>query len=183
MKTILVVNRKGGCGKTMTAITLASALAGQGGRVGLADADGQKSALRWLKKRPATAAPVAGLDWTAAGRIGDAPIIGAGTYADNRSCAVSATGWGEYFIRVGVAHEICARLRSGDVSAQQVSDDVMAEVAQLGGDGGVILVTPAGEAVFSFNTQGMYRGRADSAGLNEVTIFGGEAAESGTPDH
>ena len=73
MKTILVVNRKGGCGKTMTAITLAAALAGQGGRVALADADGQKSALRWLKKRPATAAPVAGLDWTAAGRIGDAP--------------------------------------------------------------------------------------------------------------
>lgn len=117
------------------------------------------------------------------GRIGDAPIIGAGTYADNRSCAVSATGWGEYFIRVGVAHEICARLRAGDIPAQQVSDDVMAEVAQLGGDGGVILVTPTGEAVFSFNTQGMYRGRADSAGLNEVAIFGGEAAESATPDH
>ena len=73
MKTILVVNRKGGCGKTMTAITLASALAGQGGRVALADADGQKSALRWLKKRPATAAPVTGLDWTTSGRTGDAP--------------------------------------------------------------------------------------------------------------
>lgn len=73
MKTILVVNRKGGCGKTMTAITLAAALAGRGGNVALADADGQKSALRWLKKRPATAAPIAGIDWTTSGRIGDAP--------------------------------------------------------------------------------------------------------------
>lgn len=73
MKTVLVVNRKGGCGKTMTAITLAAALAARGGRVGLADADGQKSALRWLKRRPASAAAITGLDWTSSGRIGDAP--------------------------------------------------------------------------------------------------------------
>jgi beta-aspartyl-peptidase (threonine type) len=117
------------------------------------------------------------------GRVGDAPLIGAGTYADNRSCAVSATGWGEYFIRVGVAHEICARLRSGAPSAQAVADDVMADVAQLGGDGGVILVTPKGEALFSFNTSGMYRGRATSAGVREVAIFGGEDKASNTPDH
>jgi len=151
------------------------------------------------------------------GRIGDAPVIGAGTYADNRSCAVSATGWGEYFIRVGVAQEICTRLRikkafnPGDFadavaqqlkqrgfqqipsmtpsfegfSAQSTADDVMAEVAELGGDGGVILVTPEGHALYSFNTTGMYRGRADSAGMNEVAIFGGEAeaGASNTPDH
>ncbi|MFZ1741439.1 MAG: isoaspartyl peptidase/L-asparaginase [Pontixanthobacter sp.] len=140
------------------------------------------------------------------GRIGDAPIIGAGTYADNRSCAVSATGAGEYFIRVGVAHEICARLRyrfdreiekaqaevprdaDGNpvymvhgsefgLTAEQTSEEtdaVMDEVAGLGGDGGVILVTPEGHAIFSFNTEGMYRGRADSNGLNEVAIFAGE---------
>ena len=105
------------------------------------------------------------------GRIGDAPMIGAGTYTDDRVCAVSATGAGEYFIRAGVAHEICARMRIGREAPQTAADAVMAEVKQLGGDGGVILVTPAGEAVFSFNTTGMYRGRANSSGLNEVAIF------------
>jgi len=117
------------------------------------------------------------------GRVGDAPVIGAGTYADNRACAVSATGWGEYFIRVGVAHEICARLRMDGADAQQAADDVMAEVAELGGDGGVILVTPEGHAIFSFNTSGMYRGRSTSDGVNEVAIFGGEEKASATPDH
>ncbi len=117
------------------------------------------------------------------GRVGDAPLIGAGTYADNRSCAVSATGWGEYFIRVGVAHEICARLRFQGAKPQDAADDVMADVAKLGGDGGVILVTPEGEAIFSFNTTGMYRGRATSAGVNEVAIFGGEVRASNTPNH
>ncbi|WP_271439987.1 isoaspartyl peptidase/L-asparaginase family protein [Pontixanthobacter luteolus] len=131
------------------------------------------------------------------GRIGDAPIIGAGTYADNRSCAVSATGAGEYFIRAGVAQEICTRLRltgqmalddfggsdadgqaarvglTGEI-IQSVADAVMAEVKDLGGDGGVIIVSPEGEAIFSFNTQGMYRGRATSGGLNEVAIFDDE---------
>ncbi len=108
------------------------------------------------------------------GRIGDAPIIGAGTYADNRSCAVSATGAGEYFIRVGVAQEICTRLRLSEdpvSNAQTIADDVMAEVKGLGGTGGVILVTPTGQTIYSFNTQGMYRGRANSDGLNEVAIF------------
>ncbi|MEZ5693777.1 MAG: isoaspartyl peptidase/L-asparaginase [Altererythrobacter sp.] len=141
------------------------------------------------------------------GRIGDAPVIGAGTYADNRSCAVSATGAGEYFIRVGVAREICTRLRyrfrseidaaqatvpldeegfptyivhasEMELMAEQVqeeADAVMDDVAILGGDGGVIVVTPDGHAIFSFNTPGMYRGRANSEGLNEVAIF--EAAK------
>ena len=139
------------------------------------------------------------------GRVGDAPVIGAGTYADNRACAVSATGWGEYFIRVGVAHEICARLRAAramnwlsfdskgapiapeaeDIAqtVQDVADAVMYDVAELGGDGGVILVTPEGHALYSFNTTGMYRGRATSAGVNEVAIFGGEEKASNTPDH
>lgn len=73
MRTVLVANRKGGCGKTMTAVTLAAALARDGARVALADADGQKSALRWLKTRPGTAAPVAALDWTKKSRFGEAP--------------------------------------------------------------------------------------------------------------
>jgi beta-aspartyl-peptidase (threonine type) len=123
------------------------------------------------------------------GRIGDAPVIGAGTYADNRSCALSATGWGEYFIRVGVAQEICTRLRISESTrasaAQAIADDVMGEVKDLGGDGGIILVTPQGHALYSFNTSGMYRGRADSTGMSEVAIFGGEesASLSATPDH
>jgi chromosome partitioning protein len=73
MKTILVANRKGGCGKTVVAITLAAALAGQGRRVALADADRQKSASRWLKHRPEGAAPIRGVDWTDDGEFGDAP--------------------------------------------------------------------------------------------------------------
>jgi L-asparaginase / beta-aspartyl-peptidase len=106
-------------------------------------------------------------------RIGDSPIIGAGTYADDRACAVSATGAGEYFIRVGVAHEICARIRMKDVSAEQAADAVMAEVKELGGSGGVIVVTPGGEATWSFNTPGMYRGKASAEGRT-VAIFGDE---------
>jgi len=98
------------------------------------------------------------------GRIGDSPIIGAGTYADDRGCAVSGTGWGEFFIRVGVAHEICARMRLDGTAPQKAADEVMAEVKALGGDGGVIVVTPKGGMVYSFNTPGMYRGRADATG-------------------
>ena len=98
------------------------------------------------------------------GRIGDSPIIGAGTYADDRGCAVSGTGWGEYFIRVGVAHEICARMRLNGLSSQQAADAVLAEVKALGGDGGVIVVTPKGDMAYSFNTPGMYRGKADASG-------------------
>jgi L-asparaginase / beta-aspartyl-peptidase len=108
------------------------------------------------------------------GRIGDAPVIGAGTFADNRSCAVSATGAGEYFIRAGVAQEICARIRLGGAGLQAAADAVMADVKALGGTGGVIALTPDGTSAFSFNTQGMYRGRADSDGMREVAIYGDE---------
>lgn len=73
MKTILVANRKGGCGKTMTAITIASALARMGGKTALADADPQKSALRWLKMRPADVPKIIGVDWTKSGKVGDVP--------------------------------------------------------------------------------------------------------------
>jgi beta-aspartyl-peptidase (threonine type) len=98
------------------------------------------------------------------GRIGDSPIIGAGTYADDRACAVSATGHGEFFIRIGVAHEICARVRLDGQSGKSAADSVLEEVKALGGDGGVIVVTPSGEMAFSFNTVGMYRGKADASG-------------------
>lgn len=108
------------------------------------------------------------------GRIGDAPVIGAGTYADDRACAVSATGSGEYFIREGVAHEICARMRFLKEGPQAAADAVMAEVGAMGGDGGVIVAARDGSTAFSFNTTGMYRARANSAGQHEVGIFAGE---------
>ncbi|RDC60531.1 Beta-aspartyl-peptidase [Alteripontixanthobacter maritimus] len=108
------------------------------------------------------------------GRIGDAPIIGAGTYADNRSCAVSATGAGEYFIRIGVAREICSRMRLAGEDAQTAADTVITEVGELGGDGGVIVLAPEGKGVFSINTAGMYRGRAASDGTSDVAIYGDE---------
>lgn len=108
------------------------------------------------------------------GRIGDSPIIGAGAYADDRGCAVSATGAGEYFIRVGVAHEICAQIRMAGLPPQAAADAVMAEVRALGGTGGVIVVTPGGDGVYSFNTPGMYRGEAGPAGRS-VAIYGDES--------
>lgn len=122
----------------------------------------------------AAATSTGGLTGKRWGRIGDSPVIGAGTYADDRSCAVAATGAGEYFIRVGVAQAICERVRLLGESVQQAADTVIAEVGELGGDGGVIVAGADGSTVFSFNTPGMYRGRADSEGLREVAIFGGE---------
>jgi len=119
----------------------------------------------------AAATSTGGLTGKRWGRIGDSPVIGAGNYADDRACAVSATGAGEFFIRAGVAHEICARMRLLGEGAQVAADAVIAEVGALGGDGGVILAAPDGSTAFSFNTPGMYRARADSEGLREVAIF------------
>jgi beta-aspartyl-peptidase (threonine type) len=121
----------------------------------------------------AAATSTGGLTGKRWGRIGDSPLIGAGTYADDRACAISATGAGEYFIREGAAHEICARMRFKGESAKQAADTVMAEIEALGGSGGVIVVTPKGEAEWSFNTPGMYRGKASAAGRS-VAIFGDE---------
>ncbi len=114
---------------------------------------------------------VTGKRW---GRIGDSPLIGAGTHADDRSSAVSCTGSGEFFIRIGVGHEIAARIRMLGEAPQVAADAVMAEVRSLGGTGGVIVTGPQGEAVWSFTTPGMYRGRATAAGLHEVAIYGDE---------
>ncbi len=108
------------------------------------------------------------------GRIGDAPVIGAGTWADDRACAVSATGWGEFFIRVGVAQAICARMQLAGEDAQTAANAVIADVGAMGGSGGVIVVPNSGDPVFALNTPGMYRGRATAAGVNEVAIFADE---------
>ncbi|MFG6282631.1 isoaspartyl peptidase/L-asparaginase family protein [Sphingomonas sp. S6] len=114
---------------------------------------------------------VTGKRW---GRIGDSPLIGSGTFADDRACAVSCTGSGEFFIRVGVGHEIAARIRLVGDTPQAAADAVMAEVHALGGTGGVIVATPVGDAVWSLTTPGMYRARATAAGLREVAIYGDE---------
>lgn len=122
----------------------------------------------------AAATSTGGLTGKRWGRVGDSPIIGAGTYADDRACAISATGSGEYFIRIGVAHEICARMRMKGESAQVAADAVIKELGDMGGDGGVIVAAPDGTAAFAFNTPGMYRGRASSKGVHEVAIYGDE---------
>lgn len=94
------------------------------------------------------------------GRVGDAPIIGAGTYAANSSCAVSATGTGEYFIRLTVARDVCALVEYKDMSLQDAADRVVQrKLSKMGGDGGVIAVAPNGDIAWSFNTSGMYRAR------------------------
>ncbi|HEX8623831.1 MAG TPA: isoaspartyl peptidase/L-asparaginase [Allosphingosinicella sp.] len=121
----------------------------------------------------AAATSTGGLTGKRWGRIGDTPLIGAGTYADDRAGAVSATGAGEYFIRAAVAHEICARMRMLGESAEVAADKVIADVGSLGGSGGVILVTPDGDAAWAFNTPGMYRGLASAEG-RRVAIYADE---------
>ena len=111
------------------------------------------------------------------GRIGDSPLIGAGTYADDRACAVSATGSGEFFIRESVGHEIAARMRMLGEDVAVAADTVMAEVKALGGTGGVIVASIDGNTASSFTTPGMYRGYADAAGARRVAIFGDESLE------
>jgi beta-aspartyl-peptidase (threonine type) len=105
------------------------------------------------------------------GRVGDSPIIGAGTYANNASCAVSATGHGEYFIRTVVAHDICAQVEYLKIPLPAASAAVLAKMKALGGNGGVIAIDPAGEVVLDFNSEGMFRGLATSKGQREVAIF------------
>ena len=106
------------------------------------------------------------------GRIGDSPLIGSGTFADNRSCAVSATGHGEFFIRWQVASDICARVRYQGldllVAANQVLHD---ELAVAGGEGGVIAIDPKGNVALVFNTEGMYRASINAAGEKVVGIY------------
>jgi beta-aspartyl-peptidase (threonine type) len=106
------------------------------------------------------------------GRVGDSPIIGAGTYANNLSCAVSGTGTGEFFIRNNVASDICARLRYGGVSLQQAADEVVMKVlvAQRG-EGGVIAMDRKGNIATPFNSAGMYRGWVTSDGKMTVKIY------------
>lgn len=105
------------------------------------------------------------------GRVGDSPVIGAGTYADNKSCAVSCTGDGEYFIRAAVAHEVSALMLERDMSLREASEKALAQAQKLGGTGGLIAVDKNGEVVLPFNTEGMYRGYIASDGKYVINIY------------
>ena len=115
------------------------------------------------------------------GRIGDSPVIGAGTFASNNSCGISSTGHGEYFIRYSVAHDICARVEYGGVSAQAAADEVVQTVLKdAGGEGGVVGLDPRGGVVMSFNSTGMGRGYMGSDG-KAVVMFTRDDAETVGP--
>jgi len=131
--------------------TIGAVACGSNGHVAAATSTGGLTAKRW-------------------GRIGDSPLIGAGTYADDRSAAVSATGLGEAFIRAVGAHELTARMRLGGEGLQAALDAVLADVTALGGSGGLIAVAPTGEAAWGFTTPGMYRGRASATG-RDVAVY------------
>ena len=110
------------------------------------------------------------------GRIGDSPVIGAGTYADNRSCAVSATGHVEYFIRHTVARGICARMEYGGATLETAANSiVMDELVAAGGEGGIVAVDPTGEVTLIFNTAGMYRASINASGEKTVGIYADES--------
>jgi len=108
------------------------------------------------------------------GRVGDSPIIGAGTYASDQ-CAVSGTGWGEFYIRLAAAHEICSRMKYLQETPAQAGEEVIVKrVPELGGDGGAIVLSADGKAATPFNTEGMYRGWIGADGVPHVAIFADE---------
>jgi len=106
------------------------------------------------------------------GRVGDSPIIGAGTYAKNGVCAVSATGHGEYFIRAVAAHHVCAAVEYRGLALEEAVREMLHEVLPaLGGDGGLIAVDHAGRIAMDFSTEGMFRGARDSNGRRDIAIY------------
>jgi beta-aspartyl-peptidase (threonine type) len=109
------------------------------------------------------------------GRVGDSPIIGAGTYASNKSCAVSGTGTGEYFIRLTIAREICALVEDKHMPLKAAADEVIhRQLEALHGDGGIIAIAPDGQTAWSFNTSGMYRARMAQGGQPTIAIYNDE---------
>ena len=113
-----------------------------------------------------------GMTYKRHGRIGDSPVIGAGTWADDRTCAISATGWGEYFIRTAVAHDIHGRMLHGSADLQTAADaTIQEEMGALGGDGGIVGIDAKGQPVFSMNTTGMFRGALQAGGQPWTGLF------------
>ena len=122
--------------------------------------------------RLAAATSTGGMTGKRYGRVGDSPLIGAGTYADQRSCAVSATGHGEIFIRAAVAHDICARMRFGGRTLDQaVREVVLEELPALGGEGGVVAMDSQGRVAMEFNSEGMFRASRVHGEEAKVAIY------------
>jgi beta-aspartyl-peptidase (threonine type) len=122
--------------------------------------------------RLAAATSTGGMTGKRYNRIGDSPIIGAGTYADDRSCAVSATGHGEMFIRAAVAHDICSRMRFGSRSLREaVREVVFDELVKLHGEGGVIAIDAQGEIAMEFNSEGMFRASRRAGEEAQIAIY------------
>jgi beta-aspartyl-peptidase (threonine type) len=119
----------------------------------------------------AAATSTGGMTGKLPGRVGDSPVIGAGTYADNETCAVSATGHGEFFIRFTAAYEIAARLRHGGDSLATAARAVVDELGQVGGSGGLVAVGRDGALALPFNCSGMYRGYVKSDGIAYTAIY------------
>jgi beta-aspartyl-peptidase (threonine type) len=120
----------------------------------------------------AAATSTGGLTNKARGRVGDSPIIGAGTYANNESCAVSGTGQGEYFMREVVAYDICALVHYRQLSlTEAVHEVIQVKLRHKGGEGGVIAVDPAGNIAMDFNSPGMFRAARDSSGRRQIGIY------------
>lgn len=106
------------------------------------------------------------------GRIGDSPIIGAGTYANNATCAISCTGWGEFFIRLVMAKSVSDRMELAHMSLKDAADEmIMHKLGELGGDGGLIAIDKDGNIATPFDTEGMYRGYIKSNGETEIKIY------------
>lgn len=123
----------------------------------------------------AAATSTGGRHYKKFGRVGDSPIIGAGTYADNETCAVSATGHGEYFIRGAIAYDIAAIMRYKGLTVKEAAESRIHEkLAGMGGTGGVIAIDAKGNIAMPFNTDGMYRGSIDTKGELKVAIYSDE---------
>ncbi len=105
------------------------------------------------------------------GRIGDTPVIGAGNYADNKSCAVSCTGHGEFFIRAGIARDVAARMEYGGINLEEAAAGALEKLTLMGGTGGFIALDANGNITMPFNTSGMFRGYIRSTGEKETAIF------------
>ncbi|GAA4241654.1 isoaspartyl peptidase/L-asparaginase [Winogradskyella damuponensis] len=107
------------------------------------------------------------------GRVGDSPMIGAGNYANNKTCAISCTGSGEFFIRGVVAYDVACLMEHKSMSVKEASEEVINKrILEIGGDGGLIAVDAKGNIAMPFNTEGMYRGQKSSNGIDEVSIYG-----------
>ena len=119
----------------------------------------------------AAATSTGGMTGKLPGRVGDTPIIGAGTYADDATCAVSATGHGEFFIRYAVAHEISARIAHKGQPLCDAAEAVVAELARVGGSGGLVAVSRDGDLALPFNCAGMYRGYVKDDGIVYTAIY------------